>query len=222
MTGSGRIDRLSGLPSRCLGGSGQQRHRPREAARKFAADARRTFASARDRARPCETIGDTRWTTHINCGTRSAPSTRLTSNSSESAASLAHGANTLTQDVDFAYAVDDDDLTKLADFLVAIHSRIITRKTDHGFPISPGLLRRVHFLNLATDIRAVDVMREIPGADSFAGLRVRAVSMDFGGFPVNVASLDDLIQMKQAANRPKDQLHLLEQFALRTQIIEGH
>ena len=58
-------------------------------------------------------------------------------------------------------------------------------------------------------------MREIPGVESFEGLWERAVPMDLGGFIVRVASLDDLIAMKRAANRPKDQAHIRELLALK-------
>lgn len=58
-------------------------------------------------------------------------------------------------------------------------------------------------------------MRDVLGIDTFAGLSERASMMDFGGFSVRVASLDDLIAMKRAAGRPKDQAHLYELLALR-------
>jgi hypothetical protein len=63
-------------------------------------------------------------------------------------------------------------------------------------------------------------MRDIPGVDSFDGLQKRAISSDFGNFIVRVASLDDLIAMKRAANRPKDQFHLYELLALQKLIGE--
>ncbi len=39
--------------------------------------------------------------------------------------------------------------------------------------------------------------------------------MELYGMSVHVASIEDLIAMKRAANRPKDQLHLMELQALR-------
>jgi predicted nucleotidyltransferase len=130
-------------------------------------------------------------------------------------AMIAHGANILTQDLDFAYAIEADNLERLAAFLPTIHARVLGRPSGDGFVISPATLQRVRFLNLFTDLGEVDVMRETPGVDSFEGLWERAVSMDLGGFTVRVASLDDLIAMKRAADRPKDRNHLYELLALK-------
>lgn len=128
---------------------------------------------------------------------------------------ISHGANTLTLDVDLAYAVDPANLERLAAFLPTIHARVSGRPANDRFVITPATLAGVRFLNLSTDLGEVDVMRDIPGVDSFEGLAERAVVMDFDGFSVRVASLDDLIAMKRAAGRPKDQLHLYELLALK-------
>lgn len=45
--------------------------------------------------------------------------------------------------------------------------------------------------------------------------------MEVHGLPVHVASLEDLIAMKQAAGRVKDQGHLLELEALRNLVHEN-
>lgn len=136
-------------------------------------------------------------------------------------AMMSHGADVLTQDVDLAYAVEPENLEALAAFLPTIHARVSGRPANDGFVITPGTLRAVRFLNLYTDLGEVDVMRELPGVDSFEGLWGRAVPMDLGGFTVRVASLDDLIAMKRAADRPKDQAHLLELLALKRLLAEG-
>jgi hypothetical protein len=73
----------------------------------------------------------------------------------------------------------------------------------------------VRFLNLYTNLGEVDVMRQIPGVDSFDGLWERSVLTGLGGFVVRVASLDDLIVMKRTTSRPKDQAHLYELLALK-------
>ena len=132
-----------------------------------------------------------------------------------------HGSDHLTNDADFAYAVDPENLVKLAAFLPTIHARVSGRPANDHFVITPQTLEKVKFLNLYTDLGEVDVMRQIAGVDSFEGLWERAVPTDLGGFVVRVASLDDLIAMKRAANRPKDQMHVLELLALRKLIAAG-
>ena len=59
------------------------------------------------------------------------------------------------------------------------------------------------------------------GLDSYEGLVSRAVEMGVFGVSVHVASVDDLIAMKRAANRPKDQAHLYELLALKELLEEG-
>lgn len=130
-------------------------------------------------------------------------------------AMIAHGANVLTQDVDVAYALDPDNLERLASFLPTIHARVLGRPANDNFIITTDTLQKVRFLNLFTDLGEVDVMRKIPGIDGFDGLSQRAIMTDLGGFVVRVASLDDLIAMKRAANRAKDQAHLYELLALK-------
>ena len=131
-------------------------------------------------------------------------------------AMIAHGANTaISRVVDVVYESDSDNIERLAAFLPTIHARVLGRPAHDGFTITASMLRNVRFLNLYTDLGEVDVMREIPGVESFDGLYERSILSDFGGFTVRIASLDDLISMKRAANRPKDQNHLYELLALK-------
>ncbi len=65
-------------------------------------------------------------------------------------------------------------------------------------------------LTLQTDLGDFDILAEPEGIDNFEGLWERATYLPLFGLQVRVASLEDLIAMKRAANRPKDQLHVLE------------
>jgi hypothetical protein len=51
-------------------------------------------------------------------------------------AMIAHGANVLTQDVRFAYAVEPENLERLATYLPMIHARVLGRPESDNFVIT--------------------------------------------------------------------------------------
>lgn len=61
----------------------------------------------------------------------------------------------------------------------------------------------------------LDLLAVPEGLDSYEGLFSRSMKMEVFAIPVHVASIDDLIAMKRAANRPKDQAHLYELLTLK-------
>ncbi len=56
-----------------------------------------------------------------------------------------------------------------------------------------------------------DVLAEVAGIHSFEELRSAADEHEIAGLTVKVASLDHLIAMKRASNRPKDR-NILEEY----------
>jgi predicted nucleotidyltransferase len=68
---------------------------------------------------------------------------------------------------------------------------------------------------LVTGATYVDLLQTVPGVDSFQTLAQHSQEMELFGIPVRVASLDDLIAMRRAAGRPKDQIYLKELEKLR-------
>ncbi|MFZ0381878.1 MAG: helix-turn-helix domain-containing protein [Solirubrobacteraceae bacterium] len=66
-----------------------------------------------------------------------------------------------------------------------------------------------------TSLGELDVLARPSGASVYEELRRHADRYDLGGFNVSVASIDDLIAMKQAAGRPKDLLDIEELEAIK-------
>ena len=126
-----------------------------------------------------------------------------------------HGANNLTVDMDISFSRDKENTDSLARALEAKKARLRGFPTDLPCIVDSRMLRNATNLTLETTIGDFDLIAEPAGVDSFIGLWDRAVVMDVNGIEVHVASIDDLISMKRAANRPKDREHILELEALR-------
>lgn len=126
-----------------------------------------------------------------------------------------HGSAHITDDVDLYYGRDAENLARLTDALTPLHPRL--RGVAEALPFRWDARTLSAGLNftLVTDVGNVDLLGEVPGADPFDTLWQRSATVDLFGIAVRVASLDDLIRMKRAAGRTKDQLHLIELEALR-------
>lgn len=134
-------------------------------------------------------------------------------------AMIAHGSAQSTQDVDFAYARDRENLVRLASTMSSVKPRLRGAPPDLPFVLDERTLKNTSNLTLETEVGPIDLLGEVAGVSSFEMLWERSSTIEVFGIPVHVASLDDLIAMKQAAGRPKDLNHLLELKALREQRI---
>ena len=135
-------------------------------------------------------------------------------------AMAAYGSAHVTQDIDAGYARDRENIAAVRAAFAPLHPRLRGFPADLPFVWDERTLRAATNLTLDTDVSPVDLLGDIPGVDSFEGLWNRSVTTQLYGMTVQVASIDDLIAMKRAANRPKDQVHLLELLALQ-QLIDN-
>jgi predicted nucleotidyltransferase len=136
-------------------------------------------------------------------------------------AMIAQGSDAITRDVDIYYARDPGNLEALARALAPLHPRL--RGADQNLPFrwDARTLRSGLNFTLITDAGAIDLLGEAAGAEAFEPLWSRSSEMEFFGVPVRVASVEHLIDMKRAAGRPKDQVHLLELERLRALLSEA-
>lgn len=110
-------------------------------------------------------------------------------------AAALHGAPVSTVDVDFMFRKTPGNLRKLKDVARRLGARIMRPY----YPLS-GLFQ----LQREQDALQIDFMSHVDGVSSFESLRSRARNVEIGGHSVLVAALEDVIESKRAAGRPKD------------------
>jgi hypothetical protein len=136
-------------------------------------------------------------------------------------AAVLHGSAMLTYDADIAPDPDPANLKRLCDALVELGARLRATGEPGGveFRCDEHLLARMAMLNLVTVHGDFDLSFHPPAfPGGYLDLIERASGFDIGGFTVEVAALDDVIESKEAANRDKDRAALPQLYALRDEI----
>jgi hypothetical protein len=125
-------------------------------------------------------------------------------------AAVAHGSPQITQDLDITYASDAENLERLGSVLVALGATLRGVTDDVPFVPDGRTLRHTRVLTLATREGNLDLLAQPDGSTGYARLRANAITATVAGIEVRIADLDDLIAMKRAAGRPKDQIYIEE------------
>jgi hypothetical protein len=136
-------------------------------------------------------------------------------------AAVVRGSSLPTKDIDVIPSRDRLNLDRLGKALTRMNAKIrisgepVPTKIDGGFLANMPLM-----LNLVTDFGEMDLTFSPAGSTGdFDGWRRGATSEEIEeGLTVLVASLDDIIDSKRAANRPKDQMALPYLESLRDEI----
>jgi hypothetical protein len=125
-------------------------------------------------------------------------------------AAVLWGSPRNTFDLDVSPATDRGNLEALARALVELEARL--RGIEEDVPFSPDArtLAQVEILTLDTTAGPLDLLMRPDGAPAYERLRKRAARVDVGALSVLVAAIEDLIAMKRAAGRPKDELDVEE------------
>ncbi len=132
-------------------------------------------------------------------------------------AGLAHGSAYPTYDLDVAYARDRANLERMTAALRELD--VTLRGAPAGLPFQLDAQTLANGSNFTFDspYGSFDILGDAAGMNSYDELRNGALVATIEEVEVRVASLDHLIAMKRAANRPKDQLMVEEYISLADQ-----
>lgn len=125
-------------------------------------------------------------------------------------AGLAHGSSYPTYDLDVAYARDRENIGRLVAALRAIGVTLRGAPVDLPFQLDARTIENGANFTFDSPYGSFDVLGDVAGVASYGELWGEAVAATVEDVEVKVASIDHLIAMKRAANRPKDQLAVEE------------
>ncbi|MBI3761050.1 MAG: hypothetical protein HY260_04195 [Chloroflexi bacterium] len=122
-------------------------------------------------------------------------------------AAVLQGASYITQDVDFCYARDEENLARLLQALEPFHPVI---RTNPDLPFDLPTLRANPNFTLDTNVGELDLLAAIDGLGDYAEVASHAEVFEVQGQSCHVLSLEGLIASKSVLKRRKD-VQLLEE-----------
>ena len=123
-------------------------------------------------------------------------------------AGRALGSPTITNDLDVCYERSAENCSALAGALKELGATLRGAPEGLPFQLDARSLRMGDSLTFETVAGPLDCLGTPAGTDGYSDLRKTAIEYEMDDMRVVVVSLDDLIRMKRAANRPKDRIEI--------------
>ena len=124
-------------------------------------------------------------------------------------AAIAQGYPLTTSDLDVTPARDPENIERLVSALRDLAATLRTPTDPVAFAIDAKMVAGAEAWTLATNAGPLDLVFVPAGTSGYDDLRRDAIELDLGtGRRVPVASLRDVIRMKEASNREKDRAQL--------------
>jgi hypothetical protein len=125
-------------------------------------------------------------------------------------AGISHGSSYPSYDLDVIYARDRANIGRLVTALRQIDVRLRGAPAGLPFLLDAKTIENGSNFTFVTPYGDFDVLGHADGMPTYDELKAEAPTREILGLDVRVASIDHLIAMKRAANRPKDRLMVEE------------
>jgi predicted nucleotidyltransferase len=109
-----------------------------------------------------------------------------------------------TRDVDLVPDPSPENLARLDELLVELGGKVEVGDRLLESNAIRTFLRTGDRTLVLTDLGRIDVLQGLPQVPTFSALDEHAAEVDIDGLVVKVCSLDDLLAMKRASDRPRD------------------
>ncbi|HEX5762086.1 MAG TPA: hypothetical protein VFY04_03085 [Solirubrobacterales bacterium] len=125
-------------------------------------------------------------------------------------AGISHGSSYPSYDLDVIYSRSRDNIRRLVDALREIGVRL--RGAPEGLPflLDAKTIENGSNFTFITPHGDFDILGHADGMPRYDELKAEAPVREILGLEIRVASIDHLIAMKRASNRPKDRLMVEE------------
>ncbi len=109
-----------------------------------------------------------------------------------------------TRDIELVPNPSPENLARLDALLVRLGGKVEVGERLLESSAIKTFLRAGDRTLVLTDLGRIDVLQGLPQVPIFSALDGRASEVEIDGLTVRVCSLDDLLEMKRASDRPRD------------------
>jgi hypothetical protein len=131
------------------------------------------------------------------------------------------GSPVITGDLDLCYARDDRNMEALVAALQELDAKLRGAPADVPFQLDAQSIRNGDHFTFIASAGRLDCLGTPAGTAGYKDLDSAATDEDLDGLKVRVASLEDLVRMKRAAGRKKDEIALEWLGALQEELERG-
>lgn len=120
-----------------------------------------------------------------------------------------------TFDIDLCHRRTANNLERLAKALKVLNPSLRGAPPGLPFILDAKSLALGNNFTFNTDVQSLDLLGHVEPIGDYDALFENAEDVVFGGEPIKIIALDDLIRVKEHINRPKDQESLFQLRAIK-------